>query len=85
MAWKDDEGVSQNLKRSEILNFVQHNYGEYRWSFTTLDCNHIDSVSTLGAKIRNVRRNIDHNQNNATFNVKTIYLNKKIFVSIIKE
>ena len=28
---------------------------------------------------------IDRNQNNATFNVKTIYLNKKILVLIIKE
>ena len=47
MAWKDDEGVAQNLKRSEILNFMQHDYDKYRWSCTTLDQNHIDSVSKL--------------------------------------
>ena len=46
MAWKDDEGVAQNLKRSEILNFVQRDYGEYRWSSTTLDRNHTDSTIT---------------------------------------
>ena len=48
--FEDDDDVAQNLKRSEILNFMQRNYGEYRRSFTTLDRNHIDSVSTLGTE-----------------------------------
>ena len=29
--------VTQNLKRSEILDFVQRDYDEYRWSLPTLD------------------------------------------------
>ena len=45
MAWKDDERlaedlkkyVTQNLKRSEILDFVQRDYDEYRCSLPTLD------------------------------------------------
>ena len=58
MAWKDDKGlaeylknyVTQKLKRSEILNSIQRNYDEYRWSIATLDRNHIDPVLTFGAE-----------------------------------
>ena len=43
--WKNDENlkndldryVKQNLKRKEILDFVQKEYPEYSWSFRTLD------------------------------------------------
>ena len=44
-SWKDDEElktdlekyVSQNLKRSEILDFVKRDFPEYAWSIATLD------------------------------------------------
>ena len=43
--WKEDNQleqdlrkyVSQNLKRSEILDFVQRDFSEYTWSTATLD------------------------------------------------
>ena len=49
MAWKDGEGlvedlkkyVAQNLKRSEVLDFVQRDYDEYP---STLDRNHNDHI-----------------------------------------
>ena len=58
MAWKDDEGlaedpkkyVAQNLKRSEILSFVQRHCYQYQWSLQSLDGNHIDPVLTFGAE-----------------------------------
>ena len=57
MVWKDDEGlaedpkkyVAQNLKQSEILNFVQPYY-QYQWSLQSLDGNHIDPVLTFGSE-----------------------------------
>ena len=43
--WKEDNQlendlrkyVSQNFKRSEILDFVQRDFPEYTWSTATLD------------------------------------------------
>ena len=29
--------VSQNLKRSEVLDFMQRDFPQYNWSLTTLD------------------------------------------------
>ncbi len=44
-SWKDDEKltkdldqyVRENLKRSEILDFVKQDFPEYAWSIATLD------------------------------------------------
>ena len=44
-SWKEDgqleqdlrEFVSQNLKRTEILDFVQQKFSQYQWSIATLD------------------------------------------------
>lgn len=43
--WKEDSSlendlrdyVKRNLKRSEIIDFMQRDFPEYTWSLTTLD------------------------------------------------
>ena len=34
---RKEENVRQNLKRSEIMDFVQRDYAHYKWSIATLD------------------------------------------------
>ena len=61
-SWKDDEElkadleqyVRQNLKRSEILDFVKRDFPEYAWSIATLDrrqfgIRYIDYTTSIGA------------------------------------
>ena len=58
--------VRQNLRRSEILDFIQHDYSYYRWSLTSIDrrmryfnIKYIDETTTLDAVKDAVRAELD--------------------------
>ena len=72
--WKDDEDlqhdlrtyVKQNLRRQEILDFVQEKYPNYPWSLRTLcrrmkyyDIKFIDYDTDLGSIEQAVRQEMD--------------------------
>ena len=74
MDWKNDKKlaeeikmyVRQNLRRSEILDFIQRDYSYYRWSLTSLDrrmryfnIKYIDETTTLDAVKDAVRAELD--------------------------
>ena len=65
-SWKDDDElkadleqyVRQNLKKSEILDFVKRDFPEYAWSIATLDrrlrqfgIRYIDYTKSIGAAV----------------------------------
>ena len=81
MAWKADERLAEDLNKYvaqnlKILNFVQREYDEYRWSLPSLDRNHIDPVLTFGAEgsKRSPNKHRPSAKHKAKFNVKTICL-----------
>ena len=70
--WKDDEElkadleqyVRQNLKRSEILDFVKRNFSEYAWSIATPDrrkfgIRYIDYTTSIGAVSEAVQQELN--------------------------
>ena len=72
--WKDDEElkadleqyVRQNLKRSEILDFVKRDFPEYAWSIATLDrrlrqfgIRYIDYTTSIGAVSEAVQQELN--------------------------
>ena len=73
-SWKDDEElkadleqcVRQNLKRSEILDFVKRDFPEYAWSIATLDrrlrqfgIRYIDYTTSIGAVSEAVQQELN--------------------------
>ena len=73
-SWKDDEElkayleqyVRQNLKRSEILDFVKRDFPEYAWSVATLDrrlqqfgIRYIDYTTSIGAVSEAVQQELN--------------------------
>ena len=73
-SWKDDDElkadleqyVRQNLKRSEILDFVKRDFPEYAWSIATLDrrlrqfgIRYIDYTTSIGAVSEAVQQELN--------------------------
>ena len=73
-SWKDDEElkadleqyVRQNLKRSEILDFVKRDFPEYAWSIAALDrrlrqfgIRYIDYTTSIGAVSEAVQQELN--------------------------